>query len=165
MKHRKLKIALFAAYCVLMLVLLFGRALPDLSQRGYWETLQGNMNLRPFETISNFWEILRHPEYYTEKMGAARYAVERQHAIINLAGNVVMFLPLGFFPPAIWKKLRAWWKMLLLSAGIIVLVELSQLFTLRGSCDTDDLILNLVGVAMGYGVFRLVKAICTKKEK
>lgn len=165
MKHRKLKIALFVAYCLLMLVLLFNRALPDLSLRGYWETLEGNMNLRPFETICNFWEILRHPEYYTEKMGAARYAVERQHAIINLAGNVVMFLPLGFFPPAIWPKLRAWWKMLLLSAGIIVLVELTQLFTLRGSCDTDDVILNLLGVAIGYWLFLWVKALFSKKKK
>lgn len=165
MKHRKLKIVLFAAYCLLMLVLLFGRALPDLSQLGYWDTLQGNMNLKPFQTISNFWEILRHPDYYTEKMGAARYAIERRHAIINLAGNVVMFLPLGFFPPALWTKLRSWWKMLLMSAGVIVVIETAQLFSLRGSCDTDDLILNLLGVAMGYGLFRLAKAVFTKKEK
>ncbi|MBQ8580087.1 MAG: VanZ family protein [Oscillospiraceae bacterium] len=165
MKHRKLKLALFAAYCLLMLVLLFGRALPDLSQDGYWETLRSNMNLKPFETISNFWEILRHPEYYTEKMGAERYAVERRHAIINLAGNVIMFVPLGFFPPAIWTKLRALWKMLLLSAGVIIAIEAAQLFSLRGSCDTDDLILNLLGVAIGYGLFRLVKAIVLKKQK
>jgi len=31
-----------------------------------------------------------------------------------------------------------------------------QLFTLLGSADIDDLILNLVGTAIGFGIFRLL---------
>jgi len=31
-----------------------------------------------------------------------------------------------------------------------------QLLTLLGSCDIDDLLLNLMGTALGYGVFRLM---------
>lgn len=165
MKHRKLMAALFAVYCLMMLVLLFHRTLPDLSQGSYWEIVESNLNPKPFETISNFWEILRRPEYYIEKLGAERYAAQRQHAIVNLAGNVVMFLPLGFFPPAIAPKLRALWKMLLLCAGIIIAVELTQLFTLLGCCDTDDLILNLAGVAMGYGIWRLTDLFVQKRSR
>ena len=36
-------------------------------------------------------------------------------------------------------------------AAIITAVELIQLFTLVGSCDVDDLILNVIGSAIGYG--------------
>ena len=41
------------------------------------------------------------------------------------------------------------------SAGLIVCVELVQLVTLLGHCDVDDLILNLIGVSMGYLLWAL----------
>lgn len=46
---------------------------------------------------------------------------------------------------------------MLLVGGIIVAVELLQLFTLLGSCDIDDLILNMIGAFLGYGLFRMVQ--------
>ena len=57
----------------------------------------------------------------------------------------------------IWAKLRKLWRTLLTTGLIITLVELIQLFTLVGSCDIDDLILNLLGAAMGYGIYKLIK--------
>ena len=61
-----------------------------------------------------------------------------------------MFIPLGFCLPWVHARLRRWWKTLLVSAGVILCVELTQLVTLLGHCDVDDLILNLIGVTMGY---------------
>ena len=136
----------FALYCLLMLWLLFGRPGYDPSIP---YVLQLKYNLIPFETIGRFLRLLDAPS-----------SGLRTHAVINLAGNVIMFIPLGFFPPLLWPKLRRLWKTLLLCAGIIAAVEVLQLLTLVGSCDTDDLLLNLPGAAIGYGLFRLI----TKKQ-
>jgi glycopeptide antibiotics resistance protein len=35
-------------------------------------------------------------------------------------------------------------------------VEILQLFTLLGYCDVDDLILNTLGAAIGYGIQALL---------
>ena len=39
--------------------------------------------------------------------------------------------------------------------AVIAAVEAVQLFTLLGSCDVDDLLLNLLGVLLGWGLLRL----------
>ena len=36
-------------------------------------------------------------------------------------------------------------------------VELLQMLLLVGTCDVDDLILNLLGAALGDGLFRLMR--------
>jgi len=141
--HRKLHIALFAVYCVLMLWLLFHRP-------GYTEGIpylqQLKANLIPFRTLRLFFRLLSHH----------RPALVRA-AVINLAGNVVMFVPLGFLLPLVFPKLTNAWKTLLCVALIITAVELAQLLTLVGSCDVDDLILNLGGAGLGYGFYKLMK--------
>ena len=38
--------------------------------------------------------------------------------------------------------------------GIIVIIELIQLFTLLGSCDIDDLLLNTIGAVIGWLLWR-----------
>lgn len=159
MRKRRFDITLFAAYCAIMLWLLFHRNLPDTAGPGfaYWGWVAENINLRPFHTIGLFLNVLLDPQSYIDRMGLVWYEASRQHAIVNLGGNVLMFLPLGFFPPRIWDKLQKLWKTLLLAAGIMVMIELAQVLTLRGNCDIDDLILNLVGTAIGYGIFRLTQ--------
>lgn len=102
-------------------------------------------NLLPFETIGRFLRLL------CSSQGGLR-----THAFINLVGNVVMFIPLGFFLPKLWQKQRKLWRTLLTTVLIILLVELTQMFTLVGSCDTDDLILNVLGAAIGYGSYKIL---------
>ena len=143
MKRQRVCLVMFWAYCILMAWLLFGRtrlAVVD----GYWNTLSNHLNLVPFYTIRLFVDLL---------LADSGDGWQRL-AIVNLLGNVLMFLPLGFFPPLLWKGLRKLWKMLLGGTVIIVCVELIQLFCLVGKCDVDDLILNLVGIAVGYGLYR-----------
>lgn len=144
MKQRKITIwhIFFILYCAAMLWLLFDRTGYD-AGLPYAEQLK--YNLLPFKTIGRFLRLLGGPQ------GGLR-----THAFINLAGNVVMFIPLGFFLPLLWKKQRKFWRTLLSTAGIILLVELTQMFTLVGSCDTDDLILNLLGAAIGYGFYKII---------
>ena len=142
---RKVYYVCFGAYCALMIWLLFGRDRFD-APMGYWAQVLENINPRPFQTIDQFIGFL----IYDHSGGLKR------HAVINLVGNVIMFVPLGFFTAELWKPFRPLWRCLLLGAGIIVCVELTQLFALVGSCDFDDLMLNVVGIGLGYGLYRLV---------
>lgn len=139
--------ACFLAYCALMLWLLFGRDKYEPGD-GYWEQMRQNMNLTPFATIRLYLYVLKNP-------GLAHLI---PHAVVNLAGNVVMFVPLGAFLPAVWPNMRKWWKTVLCTALAIVAIEVVQLFTLVGSCDVDDLLLNVVGVWMGYGAWHMAAA-------
>ncbi len=157
MNNKNVAKLLFLLYGGLMLWLLFHRSRPDTAAPGfsYWDWVQKNINLRPLHTIGLFWNVLANPQSYIDRMGLAWYEANRQHAIVNLGGNVLMFLPLGFFPPRLSRNLQSIWKTLLLAAGIMVAVELLQVLSLRGNCDVDDLLLNLIGTALGYGIFRL----------
>ncbi len=148
-----------------MLWLLFFQSarIPDYSTANYWQQIGGNLNLTPFRTIGNYLDILLRKDYYLEKFEfASVYAYQARHAVINLGGNVGMFIPLGFFLPEVFPKLKKLWKTLAISALIMCAVEILQLFSLLGNCDIDDLMLNLVGAAIGYGIFLLLQTI--KKE-
>lgn len=141
MNHKRLWCLLFAGYCAVMLWLLFHR--PGY-EPGVPYPEQLRYNLQPFRTIGLFLRLLDASE-----------AALRTHAVINLVGNVVMFIPLGLCMPRIWPGLRRFGKFLLTVTVLIAAVELIQMLTLVGSCDTDDLILNLLGAAVGFGLFRL----------
>lgn len=143
-KGRKLNTVLFAAYCALMLWLLFDRN-RGIDGMPYWEQIQSNVNLTPLHTIRLYLRLLTNP---------ARPHLVRL-AVINLFGNVLMFIPLGFFLPRLFTKLRKLWKTLLVTALVITFVELTQLLMLVGTCDIDDLLLNVIGAALGYGLYRL----------
>lgn len=142
---------LFIVYAAVMLWLLFDRE-RSLYELDYWSQVQQNMNLEPFHTIKLFWNVLDREEY-------------RLMAVINLGGNIGMFIPLGFFLPTLWKSLQKWWKTWLATLLIMLAVELTQLLTLRGTFDVDDLILNLLGAAIGYCVFRWMNPVKKKKKK
>lgn len=75
-------------------------------------------------------------------------------AVRNIAGNVAMFVPLGFFLPLLWPRYQKALRTLCFGALATLGIELIQLFLSRG-CDIDDLILNFAGAAAGYGVYRL----------
>ena len=138
----------FFAYVLLMLWLLFGQRMEggqlDISFRGD----RNKINLIPFETVRLYWRVL-------QKGASAGLLI---HSVINLAGNVVMFVPLGWFLPNLWKAFRGFFRTVIFGASLICLVELLQYITGLGSCDIDDLILNTAGIILGY-------CICAVKQK
>ena len=71
----------------------------------------------------------------------------------NIAGNLAMLSPSGIVLPVVYKKLDCFWKVLACGALISLCIEILQLpFPSRAS-DVDDLILNALGVAVGYGIY------------
>ncbi len=112
----------------------FGRT--HLEAEGY------RYNLIPFRTIEHFIEI------------QSKY---RMSSFINLIGNVAVFVPFGVLLPLLAPySLRRWTA--LYSIGISVL-ELLQLLTKRGMLDIDDLILNVAGFLIGYGMLALIRKV------
>lgn len=72
----------------------------------------------------------------------------------DILGNVVAFVPAGVLLPLGWerfRRLRATVLTVALAAGAI---ELSQLVT-DAEPSFDDLLLNLIGATLGYGVWRV----------
>lgn len=144
MDRRKLHTAALMAYGALMLWLLFDR--PGFTPGvPYWEQVAGQLNLVPFRTLRLFTHLL--------DSGVRAHI---RMAVINLGGNVIMFIPLGLLLPKVFPKMSSLPRVLLTTAAIITAVELIQLFTLVGCCDVDDLILNVAGAAIGYGLHKLI---------
>ena len=145
MNNRKTNTALFLAYGALMLWLLFDRPGYD-PGIPYWEQAAGHLNLIPFRTLRLYAGLL--------DSGVRSYI---RMSVINLAGNIIMFIPLGFLLPRVFSRLTSLPRILLTTTVLITAVEIIQLFTLVGSCDIDDLILYVIGSAIGYGFHKTAK--------
>ncbi|MGN0426874.1 MAG: VanZ family protein [Agathobacter sp.] len=84
-------------------------------------------------------------------------------SMLNLMANLLLFLPLGFFVPLLWGKFNNVKKIVYLGIGVSALVEFIQMFVGR-STDIDDVILNTIGVLIGFLIFRLLKMVQMYKE-
>lgn len=104
-------------------------------------------NLELFREIKRF--II-----YRDQLGA--FAV-----FANLAGNILIFVPYGFFI-SMASRSRGFFKTLFFSMGLSLCVEITQLFSRVGSLDVDDILLNTVGGVVGYIIFLICNAIRRK---
>ena len=155
----------FLCYCALMVYLLFIRNRAVTEGLPYWEQIENNCNFIPWHTVGNYWDVLTRPDYYIQKWEAASiYRYRAQVAVVNILGNVAMFVPYGVFLPTTWPGLQRAWKAIPVGLLTITVVEICQLFTLRGRCDVDDVLLNMVGIILGYGLWRLVQYCCSKRK-
>lgn len=98
---------------------------------------KSNLILEPFQSYK---------EYYTNDF-----------TWFEIRANVLLFIPIGFFLSMVIKK--PFFMPLLSGVGISVVIELLQLVLRRGTCETDDVISNSIGVLIGFAVFWLGKAI------
>ena len=63
--------------------------------------------------------------------------------------NVVVFIPIGFAFGLAFRKLKGW-QAVLAGMGISVGIELLQWFFRKGFADVDDVMHNMLGCALGY---------------
>lgn len=106
-------------------------------------------NFTLFETIRLYWNEARIP--WTVRLA-------------NLGGNVIGFMPFGFLVPLLFRHKP--YLLLTLIYGFIfsLALELAQWFMAVGSFDVDDLLLNTIGVLVGYMLFRIVNKIIPIRE-
>ena len=95
-------------------------------------------NLIPFWS---YWDYGEH-SYFMEMFGE------------NIL-NVLLFVPIGFLAGCGLQRMT-WKKVLILGGGYSVLIELLQFIFKKGFCETDDIIHNVLGCIIGYGLWRAV---------
>ena len=95
----------------------------------------GGLNIIPFRTIieyivdiKNYW-----PTFF----------------LINIFGNIVIFMPIQFLIMKIFGKL-SFKKYLVIDITIILIIEILQFITGAGAFDIDDIILNMLGISIIY---------------
>lgn len=81
--------------------------------------------------------------------------------LVNIIGNILMFVPVGIVWPICFPKLNSVWKTTLAGAGYTLLIEISQIPFYNRCSDVDDLLLNTLGAFMGalivFGIRKLKK--------
>lgn len=108
---------------------------------GYW-----NYNLKPFEAYHDWitygvWDAL----------------------IRNLLGNIVAFMPMGFFEMALSKS-RKLWKITLKCLVIVLCLEIFQFVSCLGYLDIDDITMNTFGCFLGGACFIFLRNLYHKIE-
>ncbi|NMW85362.1 VanZ family protein [Peptoniphilus sp. AGMB00490] len=105
------------------------------------------VNLVPFRTIKN----------YIKYSGFL-------HTMTNIIGNIIIFVPFGILLPEIFPKTRSLLKILGITSVTSFFVEFIQFFIGR-SVDIDDLILNVLGSAIGYFMWKEILRFKFAKKK
>jgi len=154
---RRVVLAVFVLYILLVVFLL---VLPN-SYRGHnvlvggltWERWSGyvrrEFNLVPLHSL---WRQVN--SILSGQSGA--------RGIVYLVGNLVGFVPLGYFLPVLFVRQRRFLTFLVTALLAITVLEFVQVFSMNGSFDVDDIILNAIGACVGYWMVR--KSFLNSKE-
>lgn len=104
-----------------------------------------------------FMPITFTPETHTLNLVPFNFTDFNQFVVEKIP-NIMLFIPLGFFMPIVFKSTRKLYKTALISFVITFSIEFFQYFIGRSS-DIDDIITNLLGAIIGYGIFFIVNKI------
>lgn len=129
----------FRIYVLALVILLFGRPWREMPE-DYLHHLRLHSNLQPLHTIMLYFHL------FLKDFGPFLRVV----ALVNLLGNVAIFVPMGHF----LAGRHPLWRGLLIGILVLLLIELTQWLTLTGSLDVDDILLNMTGIALGYALKR-----------
>ena len=149
-------LTLFAVYSLCSAYMLFFMRESLLGRCSYGEYFRENTNFVPFRTVIEFAGYIR-----TDDTLYGDISVE------NIFGNIIAFLPLGVFLPAIWKKQRRLGSFLLTASAVMIGVEIIQFIAMCGASDIDDFILNFFGAVIGFTLsrFKIVRKLTFVSEE
>ena len=85
--------------------------------------------------------------------------------LINIIGNVTMFIPVGLAWPFCFKKLDTLGKTVLAGAGFPLFIEITQLPFYDRCSDVDDLILNTTGILIGALIYFGINLLKNRKNR
>lgn len=118
---------LFMIYILLLYYLLLGT-----------ENAASGMNFVPFKEIT-------------------RYSIGSRAFFYNVIGNIVLFIPFGYFVSD-YLKAKKTHQILITSVLISLTAELIQ-YKIGRAFDVDDIILNVLGAILGFMCYISIKAI------
>lgn len=82
-------------------------------------------------------------------------------AFVNIGGNFILLLPLGFLLPLFWLYFAKAKRTILFAFGLSLSIELIQLVA-GGVTSVDDLMLNTAGAALGFALAKLLLRACPR---
>lgn len=146
-KRRTIRGTLWAAFLLYAVYLIWLLFFDNTFNRVGWQVdyttyIKLKTNFTPFLTVHRYLKNISH-------------GTQTGSAFLNLAGNLAAFAPLGFFGPALFRMMRKPWIFIPSLLVILVGVEGLQLLLRVGSCDVDDVILNLIGALLVYGLMKI----------
>jgi glycopeptide antibiotics resistance protein len=145
--HKRLLFVLFLLYLTMLCYFLFFSEF--FGRSGMAQEYRYNLHL--------FREIIRFTQY--------RQTVGYSIFFINVYGNVLAFMPLGFFLPALCGMRKKGVLVVLCCFVFSLSVEVLQLVSRLGCFDVDDLFLNTLGGLLGYLVYRICYWLAAAKKK
>lgn len=153
MKKRLLPALILAAYGAFLVKIMVLRDIPiirigSLMLRFGGSDANGQANFIPFKTI-------------------IPYLVGKQGLIIvgiNIIGNIALLVPLGFLAPLVYPNMN-WKKSLALAIAVPLVIEIAQAIFHLGIFDIDDILLNGLGIMIGYGIFTAFAKIVRARAK
>ena len=144
-KRQKITLILLLFYCGTLGCFLLGRDTMQINNPIlYWDYIRRNIQLIPVKTVHKMISIAFSQEFSTNA---------RILAALNLGGNLMMLAPCGFLVPLSFPKMKHISYFLPCILLFILIIEAIQLFTLRGSFDIDDVILNTIGAIVGLDFY------------
>ena len=139
--------ALFVFYCAVLLgALIISRV--DFhsfaqTKAEYWNNFDLNTNFNPLETVRLYINAIKY-DY-----------IGMEIPLSNLVGHAMLFMPMAVFLPCLFRPMQKLWLFALSMLLLLVAVEAVQLLLACGSCDVDDVILNLAGTLIVFGILKL----------
>lgn len=105
-------------------------------------------------------EIMDKPQMRLELFWSYKWGIRKNgiKLVLEILLNILMFMPVGTLLPIIIRKphSKKWglfFITLLTGLCCSCLVEILQLLLKCGLCELDDIIHNVLGTAIGYGIF------------
>lgn len=134
----------FTFYVFILTILLFfgGRSNGWMAVLTFLEYMKYSSNFVPFKTISTYINAI-----FSGNMNL-------DIPLKNLFGNLLMFLPMGIYLPYFIKRLKRISSFSVTFMIILLVIEITQSISRRGSFDIDDFILNTIGALIGFGVWK-----------
>lgn len=111
---------------------------------------------RAFAFDYGFLHVIK--QIFTEglRVGFGSIHIESTETLEGIILNILLFVPLGYLLPCIFRKLqKALWAVVLLGIVCSLLTETTQLITHLGWFDLDDLMNNTIGCAIGVVLFKI----------
>jgi glycopeptide antibiotics resistance protein len=75
----------------------------------------------------------------------------------QLAGNLLLLLPLGLLGPIALPAMNGWLRVFVVALVVSLAIEAAQLWIPNRMADVDDVLLNVSGALLGYGILTIAR--------
>jgi glycopeptide antibiotics resistance protein len=152
MKKRLLPFILLLAYGAILVKVMVLKDVPMIRMGpimlNFGGTQVGDPNYIPFKTILPY------------LLGDNGFLI----GALNIGGNIGFLIPIGFLLPFVFARID-WKRSLVVAVLSGMSIELTQVFLHIGIFDIDDVILNGLGVMVGYWLFLLFQKIMSSSYR